>query len=181
MERSDKIIIKKKEDEVESSENLFEKKAIGLGFQGKKEEISEVSTPPAEIYKPPSAEIYRGPADLIKENKKMVEPIRNEWVIQMASTGIDMFFLRWACTLVNIASLGIAVPWTTTWYWNAWTTRVRIDSKRIIFNGSPGGFFVVWMKVWILTILTLTIYYWIEGHKAQERYIDGNIDWASNH
>jgi hypothetical protein len=36
----------------------------------------------------------------------------------------------------------------------------------------------VWLKTLGLSIITLSIYYWIRGRKNVARWVDSNIQWA---
>tara|TARA_B100001250_G_scaffold110867_3_gene93612 strand:+ start:4277 stop:4639 length:363 start_codon:yes stop_codon:yes gene_type:complete len=100
------------------------------------------------------------------------------WRILMASAGIDMFFMRMATFLVNICTLMIAVPFTTVFYYNAWCQKVTIDGKNLKFTGTAGGFFMTWLKTLGLSVITLSLYWWLVGRKNKARWVDSNLSWA---
>ena len=87
------------------------------------------------------------------------------WKILMAESGLNMFMMRIICFILNICSLFLAVPWTTTMYYNAWAQNVQIDGKNLKFTGKATGFFGVWLKTLLLSAFTLGIYYLVIGRK----------------
>ncbi|MBJ83898.1 MAG: hypothetical protein CMB52_00045 [Euryarchaeota archaeon] len=101
-----------------------------------------------------------------------------DWRILMAESGLQMFFIKIGCFLVNCVTLFLAVPWTTTMYYTNWTERVVLGGRKLRFTGSAGGFFMVWLKTLGLSMITLSIYYWIWGRKNVARWVDSNIQWA---
>ena len=98
------------------------------------------------------------------------------WVIQSAQH--NMFFTKLGALLIWIFTLGLGAPWAACMVINKWTSHVRIDGRKIRFNGTPGELFGIWIKVFVLSALTLTIYYWIWGYKAVSDYIDSHLHWA---
>ena len=101
-----------------------------------------------------------------------------DWRILMAESGLQMFFIKIGCFLVHCVTLFLAVPWTTTMYYTNWTERVVLGGRKLRFTGSAGGFFMVWLKTLGLSMITLSIYYWIWGRKNVARWVDSNIQWA---
>tara|TARA_B100000609_G_C17052620_1_gene349818 strand:- start:2 stop:355 length:354 start_codon:yes stop_codon:yes gene_type:complete len=100
------------------------------------------------------------------------------WKIMMAESGMNMFFLRLVCFLLNCVTLFIAVPWTSVMYYNAWAQNVDIDGRSLKFTGDAGSFFMVWLKTLVLSVLTLSLYYLFIGRKNVARWVDSNLEWA---
>ncbi len=100
------------------------------------------------------------------------------WKIMMAETGLNMFILRWALRMVNMVTVLLAVPWTSVIYYNAWSQNVNIDGKSLKFTGNAGGFFMVWLKTLVLSIITFSLYWWFRGSKNTARWVDSNLSWA---
>ena len=99
------------------------------------------------------------------------------WKILMAESGLNMFMMRIICFVLNICTLFLAVPWTTTMYYNAWAQNVQIDGKNLKFTGKALGFFGVWLKTLLLSALTLGVYYLVIGRKNVARWVDSNLQW----
>ena len=100
------------------------------------------------------------------------------WKIQMADSGLGMFFLRIGCLLVNVCTLFLAVPFTSVMYYNAWASKVDIDGRSLKFTGNAGGFLVTWVKTLLLSTITFGIYYILIGRKNVMRWVDSNLTWA---
>lgn len=100
------------------------------------------------------------------------------WKIQMADSGLGMFFLRIGCLLVNVCTLFLAVPFTSVMYYNAWASKVDIDGRSLKFTGNAGGFLVTWVKTLVLSTITFGIYYILIGRKNVMRWVDSNLTWA---
>ena len=89
-----------------------------------------------------------------------------------------MFFTKLLAFLLKVCTLGFALPWAECMVINKWCSNVRIDGRRIQFTGTPMGLFGIWLKICILSIVTLTLYYWFAGYKQVAKYIDSHITWA---
>tara|TARA_B100000945_G_scaffold293894_1_gene270237 strand:+ start:240 stop:713 length:474 start_codon:yes stop_codon:yes gene_type:complete len=100
------------------------------------------------------------------------------WKIQMADSGLGMFFLRIGCLLINVFTFFLAVPFTSVMYYNAWASKVDIDGRSLKFTGNAGGFLVTWIKTLLLSIITFGIYYILIGRKNVMRWVDSNLSWA---
>ncbi|MBT5844311.1 MAG: hypothetical protein HOH79_04935 [Euryarchaeota archaeon] len=100
------------------------------------------------------------------------------WKIQMADSGLGMFFLKIACLLINMFTLFLAVPFTSVMYYNAWASKVDIDGRSLKFTGNAGGFLVTWIKTLLLSAITFGIYYILIGRKNVMRWVDSNLTWA---
>ena len=98
------------------------------------------------------------------------------WVVQSAHYG--MFFTKLGAFLIWVFTLGLGAPWASCMVINKWCSNVIIDGRRIRFYGTPIELFGIWLKVFVFSILTLTIYYWIWGYKAVAQYIDSHLHWA---
>ncbi len=58
-----------------------------------------------------------------------------DWRILMAESGLQMFFIKIGCFLVNCVTLFLAVPWTTTMYYTNWTERGVLGGRKLRFTG----------------------------------------------
>ncbi len=99
-----------------------------------------------------------------------------DWAIQTAEYG--MFFTKLLGFLLKVITLGFGLPWAKCMVINKWSRNVRIDGRSIQFTGTPMGLFGIWVKICILSIITLTLYYWFAGYKQVAKYIDSHIIWA---
>ena len=99
-----------------------------------------------------------------------------DWAIQTAEYG--MFFTKLLAFLLKVCTLGFGLPWAKCMVINKWCSNVRIDGRRIQFTGTPMGLFGIWVKICVLSIVTLTLYYWFAGYKQVSKYIDSHITWA---
>jgi len=98
------------------------------------------------------------------------------WAIQTAEYGL--FFTKLIGLLLTGITLGFGLPWAKCMVIKKWTKKVRIDGRSIRFTGTPMGLFGIWVKVCVLSIITLTLYYWFAGYKQVAKYIDNHITWA---
>ena len=99
------------------------------------------------------------------------------WSIQKAEKGLDMFFLGWALLMLNSVTIFLAVPWTSVIYYNAWSKKVSIDGRSVKFTGNAGGFFLIWVKTLVLSVITLTLYWFFVGSANKARWVDSNLSW----
>ncbi len=132
-----------------------------------------VMAEPAAVATPVAAEPMMGaPA--------MATPVMaasgGDWAIQTAEYG--MFFTKLLAFLLKVCTLGFGLPWAKCMVINKWCSNVRIDGRRIQFTGTPMGLFGIWVKICVLSIVTLTLYYWFAGYKQVSKYIDAHITWA---
>jgi hypothetical protein len=98
------------------------------------------------------------------------------WALQTANYGL--FFTKLIGFLLTGITFGLALPWAKCMVVSKWADNVRLDGRRIRFTGSGGALFGIWVKVFLLTVVTLSIYYWFWGYKAVAKYIDAHIEWA---
>ena len=53
-----------------------------------------------------------------------------------------------------------------------------LEIRPIRYTGTGMGLFGVWVKVFLLTIITIGIYYLFWGKKAVPKYVDAHLEWA---
>tara|TARA_B110000444_G_scaffold252130_1_gene280984 strand:+ start:2205 stop:2744 length:540 start_codon:yes stop_codon:yes gene_type:complete len=99
-----------------------------------------------------------------------------EWAIQTAEYGL--FFTKLIGFFLKVLTLGFGFPWAKCMLLNKWAKNVRIDGRPIQFTGTPMGLFGIWVKICVLSIVTLTLYYWFAGYKQVAKYVDSHITWA---
>lgn len=104
------------------------------------------------------------------------QPQAAGWVLQQANFGL--FFTKILAWLLTWITLGFGLPWAKCMVIDKWARNVRIEGRGIRFTGTGGALFGVWVKVCLLSIVTLTLYYWFAGYKAVAKYIDQNLQWA---
>ena len=102
-----------------------------------------------------------------------VQPI---WKIKMADKGL--FFTKIGALLLTILTLGIGKPWAETMVINKWTRNLSIDGRSVRYNGSASGLFGIWIKILLLSVITLGIYYLFWGRYAVDKYVDSHLSWA---
>jgi uncharacterized membrane protein YjgN (DUF898 family) len=102
--------------------------------------------------------------------------VQPTWKIKMADKGL--FFTKVAALLITILTLGIAKPWGDTMIIRKWASNLSIDGRAVTYNGTAIELFGIWIKVLLLTIITLGIYYLFWGRYAVDRYIDSRLSWA---
>ena len=109
-----------------------------------------------------------------------VTPVANTvqptWKIKMADKGL--FFTKIAALLITILTLGIAKPWGDTMIIRKWASNLSIEGRSVTYNGTAIELFGIWIKVLLLTVITLGIYYLFWGRYAIDRYIDSRLSWA---
>jgi len=99
-----------------------------------------------------------------------------EWAIQTANYGL--FFTKLIAFLLTTVTLGFGLPWAKCMVMKKWANNVRIDGRRIKFTGTAGQLVGVWIKVFLLSLVTIGLYYLFAGYKAINKYIDAHITWA---
>lgn len=68
--------------------------------------------------------------------------------------------------LVTLLSLGIALPWASTWRREYVLTHTRFGGERLGFDGQPSDLFATWLLCWFLAIPTLGLSVtWFHGHQ----------------
>ena len=109
-----------------------------------------------------------------------VTPVANtvqpNWKIKMADKGL--FFTKVAALLITVLTLGIAKPWGDTMIIRKWASNLSIDGRSVTYNGTAIELFGIWIKVLLLTVITIGIYYLFWGRYAIDRYIDSRLSWA---
>ena len=109
-----------------------------------------------------------------------VTPVANtvqpNWKIKMVDKGL--FFTKVAALLITVLTLGIAKPWGDTMIIRKWASNLSIDGRSVTYNGTAIELFGIWIKVLLLTVITIGIYYLFWGRYAVDRYIDSRLSWA---
>ena len=102
----------------------------------------------------------------------------SQWRIRSADTGIKVLLARLGVHLASVLTLYLAFPWLLNLYLRAWAGRLVLGGQRVRYTGSGMGLVKLWLKVWLLTVLTLTLYWWLRGRGAVNRYVDSHLTWA---
>ena len=102
-----------------------------------------------------------------------VQPI---WKIKMADKGL--FFTKIGALIIIILTLGIGKPWAETMVINKWTSNLNIDGRSVKYTGTAIQLFGIWIKILLLSVITLGIYYLFWGRYAVDRYVDSHLSWA---
>lgn len=92
--------------------------------------------------------------------------------------GGSYFWLMIWTTVLNVITIGIAIPWTMSAIerWKAKNT--YINGEQLVFKGTGIGFFGTWLLIVFLTIITLGIYSpW--GFCRMQRWKINNLYYAS--
>lgn len=64
--------------------------------------------------------------------------------------------------LVTVCTLGICYPWVACMVYGWESRHTVIEGRRLEFDGTALGLFGLWVKWWILSIITLGIYgFWV--------------------
>ena len=64
---------------------------------------------------------------------------------------------------VTAITFGIAYPWAVCKLIEWETSHTVINGRRLVFTGRPMSLFTLWIKWWLLCIVTLGIYaFWID-------------------
>lgn len=105
----------------------------------------------------------------------VVAPVQSIWKIKMADKGL--FFTKLGAFLLTILTLGIAKPWADSMVINKWTSNLVIDGRTVRYSGTGMELFGIWIKVFLLSIVTIGIYYLFWGRYAVNKYIDSRLSW----
>lgn len=70
--------------------------------------------------------------------------------------------------LITILTLGLLYPFATVMKMNWDVKHTVIDGNRLHFTGTATGLFGLWIKIWLLGIVTLTIYFWFASSKVKK-------------
>ena len=120
--------------------------------------------------------IQSAPVTPVVHTNHMTVPVASGWAIKSADFGL--FFTKILALLLTMCTLGLAYPWGANMIISKWANNVRIEGRAIRYTGTGGGLFGVWIKVFLLSVITLGIYYLFWGKKAVAKYVDANIMWA---
>jgi hypothetical protein len=108
----------------------------------------------------------------------MASESTNEWRVRTADVGLGMLFARIAFLVGSAITLYLAYPWLANWYFGKWARRLVLGGRKVNYTGTPSGIVGMWFKVWLLSTITLTVYWWIRGRSAVNRYMDAHVEWA---
>ena len=64
------------------------------------------------------------------------------------------------------------------WYMKTWTKRLIVGGRRMRYTGSSPDVFGRWIKLVLLSAVTLTLYWWLRGRGAMQTYMDTHLEWA---
>jgi len=102
---------------------------------------------------------------------------QNIWKIRSADRGFVVFIQNVIYMLGIVFTLGFGYPWLANWKFAMWSRRLVLGGRTVRYTGSPGGILGMWVKVWIFSLVTLTIYWWFSGRKAVDQYMDSHLEW----
>lgn len=108
----------------------------------------------------------------------MSQETQGPWRVRMADSGLRVLITRLFIIAASNASLYLAYPWLVDWYHRAWARRLLIDGRGVRYTGTRMGLVGLWTKVWLLSVITLTLYWWIRGRSSVDRYLDSHLTWA---
>lgn len=91
---------------------------------------------------------------------QQVKPVQ---VISCYDGGVLGFFgASLLASLIIIFTLGIATPWAIAYLWGYVINHVKIDGRRLSFDGTGAQLFGNWIKWFLLIIITFGIYsFWV--------------------
>ena len=102
----------------------------------------------------------------------------NQWRVAMAESGLSMLFAKIIVWFGLLCTLGFAYPWLKNWYNHKWIGRLVIDGRHVRYTGNVAGILVTWLKTWFLSLITVSLYWWLRGSRNIMRYCDAHIEWA---
>ena len=88
------------------------------------------------------------------QNEKYFIPGESKFYGQV----ISLVFLRILWTLLNVITLGIMIPWTTSWKYKYLAQRTMYSGKKVKFDGKGIQLLGRWILWELLSIVTLGIY-----------------------
>lgn len=71
----------------------------------------------------------------------------------------DSIMVKIMATLLTVATLGFCYPIAVVMLIKWDTQHTVIEGKRLQFTGTASGLFGMWVKIWLLGIITIGIYY----------------------
>lgn len=78
---------------------------------------------------------------------------------------------------LSMITLGLATPWLIAMFWKWEVGHTVVNGRRLEFSGGGGGLFLTWLKILVLTIITLGIYsFW--GYLEIQRWKVKNTNFA---
>lgn len=103
---------------------------------------------------------------------------RREWCLVAARGGGWLMLVRLATRVINLSTAGWLGPWLKSYELRQIAGRMRVDGRRLRYTGSGLGIGALWAKIWVLSALTFTLYYWLKGKGALDDYLEAKLDWA---
>lgn len=73
-------------------------------------------------------------------------------------TVLELLFINLGVVALTFFTLGLAFPWALSMKLKFITSRTIVDGQRLDFDGTGGQLFGTWIKLFLLTIVTLGIY-----------------------
>ena len=91
--------------------------------------------------------------------------------MENSNSNYGLFFTKVIAFLLTAVTLGFGLPWAKCMVMNKWANNVRIDGRRIQFTGTAGQLVGVWIKVFLLSVVTIGLYYFrrLQSHQQVHR------------
>lgn len=82
----------------------------------------------------------------------------------------ENFFVNWLVNLVSVITLGLAFPAMKCWQLRWECKHTYIDGKQLSFDGKAMQYFGLVIKTFLLSVITLGIYYILCGSVAMAKW-----------
>ncbi len=99
------------------------------------------------------------------------------WRIAGASGSPYMLLVRFTTKGLDRLTLGWFHPWLKSFELSCWAARMRVDGRHVAYHGSGVELYAIWARVWVLSIVTLGLYWWWRGKHASCYYFDSKLSW----
>ena len=86
-------------------------------------------------------------------------------------TALQMWWVNLGTTFLRYFTLGIGYPWAIVIKHRFITRHTIVDGRRLRFDGTGAQLIGTWMKIWILSIPTLSIYWAFWGELTIQRWL----------
>ncbi|TCT23404.1 uncharacterized protein DUF898 [Melghiribacillus thermohalophilus] len=70
--------------------------------------------------------------------------------------------------LLTVFTVGLLYPYSIVMKMRWDVRHTVIDGKRLYFTGSAAGLFGTWIKIWLLGVITFTIYFWFASSRIKK-------------